>query len=407
MGLSFCSLTFTHPKFTLMKYLLSFFLALSAFASYACSCANPGVITDEQYDYYDFIARGTITSLEEGEVTNTFVLMVEDVYKEDQRRDEVALYTSSSSASCGIAVHEGEEWLIYAKRQDGRLHVSLCSRTVVLSAPDMGKMSERAKQDLEYLNKKEGMSLKVGFVERIYSDELGESRTLNIYLPEGYDKNKTYPVIYLLDGTFNEDFLPVAGLLKFSNYEWLDYMPDCILVGIENVDRKRDFTYPSRDEEYKAKYPTTGGSAAFIRFIENELKPFVGSVYPTDGTDIIIGQSLGGLLASEVLIKKPNLFDHYFIISPSLWYDDISLLEMEMPSEIYGSKSVFVAVGDEGKVMKKTAKKLYKKASKVEGLKVEFEYLKNEDHGSILLQALYSGFEDFRKRSGLISVNKG
>jgi len=33
---------------------------------------------------------------------------------------------------------------------------------------------------------------------------------------------------------------------------------------------------------------------------------------------MIIGQSLGGLLASEILMKKPELFNKYVIISPSL-----------------------------------------------------------------------------------------
>src|SRR5690606_8834222 len=98
-----------------------------------------------------------------------------------------------------------------------------------------------------------------------------EDRLLNIYLPNGYDKEKVYPVIYLLDGSADEDFLHIVGLVQFFNLQLK--MPDCIVVGIANVDRKRDFTFKTDLEDLKTAYPTTGGSASFIGFIEKELQP--------------------------------------------------------------------------------------------------------------------------------------
>ena len=94
---------------------------------------------------------------------------------------------------------------------------------------------------------------------------LNEDRTLNIYLPDGYNAKEKYPVIYLLDGSVNEDFLHIAGLVQFFNMTFK--MPNTIVVGIANVDRKRDFTFPTKVEELKKAYPTTGGSARFIDFI--------------------------------------------------------------------------------------------------------------------------------------------
>ena len=70
---------------------------------------------------------------------------------------------------------------------------------------------------------------------------LNEKRTLNIYLPQTYDKTKSYPVIYILDGSMNEDFLHLVGLQQFFNMQFK--IPDFIIVGIANVDRKRDFTF--------------------------------------------------------------------------------------------------------------------------------------------------------------------
>ena len=385
-----------------MKYFLALIISLSAIASYACSCANPGNINEEKYSYYEFVARGFIGKVTEGEMQNQFEFNPSRIYKSDSQQEVIKLVTNSSSAACGVSVKEGEEWLIFASRNDGQLHVSLCSRSIVLQSPGMTEMPERAKNDLEFLDKKEGQKLEIGNVEKLYSNELAESRSLNIYLPLDFDGSKQYPVIYLLDGSMDEDFVHVAGLLQFSNFPWLNYMPQAILVGIANVDRKRDFTYPSTDEEYKEKYPTTGGSAAFINFIEKELKPYINSKYPTNGTEMLIGQSLGGLLASEVLYKKPELFDHYFIVSPSLWYDYLSLLDAE-PAFTKDSypQSVYIAVGNEGRVMKAVAKKLYKEVKKEDGIKTQFEYFKDEDHASILHEALYTGFKTYYERTGL------
>ena len=102
------------------------------------------------------------------------------------------------------------------------------------------------------------------------SSKLAEERIVNIYLPMDYANNSTkeYPVIYLLDGTADEDFIHIAGLVQFGTFPWIDMLPESIVVGIANVDRKRDFTYPTNNAEDKAAFPTTGSSAAFMDFLE-------------------------------------------------------------------------------------------------------------------------------------------
>ncbi len=85
----------------------------------------------------------------------------------------------------------------------------------------------------------------LGEIDEIYSDNLSETRVLNIYLPEGYNKNDTirYPVIYLLDGSADEDFIHIAGLVQYNSFEWINRVPKSIVVGIATVDRRRDFTF--------------------------------------------------------------------------------------------------------------------------------------------------------------------
>jgi predicted alpha/beta superfamily hydrolase len=238
--------------------------------------------------------------------------------------------------------------------------------------------------------------LNIGEIHTLSSNILEEERTINIHLPATYDSTKSYPVIYLLDGSINEDFLHVCGLEQFFNLQFK--MPEFIIVGIANIDRKRDFTFPTEIEDLKKDYPTTGHSAAFIRFLEEELKPYIEQHFPTNGTNYLIGQSLGGLLATEVLLRKAPLFTHYLIVSPSLWWDDQSLLDEAdslIQQQNFEHTYVYVSVGEkEHPIMVKDAKRLFKVLSEInpEGIRLDFNLMKKENHATILHNSIYEAF---------------
>lgn len=246
----------------------------------------------------------------------------------------------------------------------------------------------------------------LGVIDELQSTQLGEKRILNIYLPEGYNKNDSvkYPVIYLLDGSADEDFIHVVGLVQFNSFEWVNRVPKSIVVGIANVDRKRDFTYPTQLIADQKRYPATGHSDKFISFIEKELEPFIEKKYKGTGSRTIIGESLGGLLATEILFSKPKMFDKYIIISPSLWWDDASLLKRspELLNENYTHQTdVYIGYGKEGlapgdipHVMEIDANLLAEKikSSKSKNVNVQLDYLPDEDHATIGHHAVFDAF---------------
>jgi len=246
----------------------------------------------------------------------------------------------------------------------------------------------------------------LGVIKEIQSKELAEKRGLNIYLPEGYNQNDStkYPVIYLLDGSANEDFIHIVGLVQFNNFEWVNQVPKSIVVGIASVDRKRDFTFPTTVQEQKKTFPTAGHSDKFISFIEKELQPFIESKYKTNNDKTIIGQSLGGLFATEVLLKKPTLFNRYIIISPSLWWDNGSLLNQNsiiLTENLKQQTDIYIGVGKEGltpteipRVMEVDANLLADKikGTKSKKVKVFFDYLPQENHATIMHQAVSNSF---------------
>ncbi len=242
----------------------------------------------------------------------------------------------------------------------------------------------------------EKKAFSIGETIELKSDILKEDRTINVYLPNGYsnDSLKQYPVIYLLDGSKDEDFIHIAGLVQFCSFSWINIIPESIVIGIGNIDRKKDFTYPTKNEKDILEFPTTGSSENFIKFIENELQPMVDKTYNVTDEKTIIGQSLGGLLATEILFKKPQLFQNYIIVSPSLWWDDESLLEFEM-NEPLKDKSIYIGVGKEGKVMERVANELHNKIGlmKKDKCKLYFSYFEKQDHGDALHLAAYDAFE--------------
>lgn len=159
----------------------------------------------------------------------------------------------------------------------------------------------------------------------IPSTTLHETRTVNVVLPLDYAKqpDRKWPIVYVIDGGVDQDLVHVAGTA------WLGAVwgrnRDAIIVGIATKDRRAELVGPTRDKELLAKYPTAGGSAKFRAFIRDEVKPMVAARYRTNGTDVVIGESLAGLFIVETWLREPDLFGGYGAISPSLWWDKEAL----------------------------------------------------------------------------------
>jgi predicted alpha/beta superfamily hydrolase len=178
-------------------------------------------------------------------------------------------------------------------------------------------------------------------------------------------------------------------------------------VGIANVDRRRDFTFPTSLKEDKEKYPATGHSDNFIAFIEKELQPYIQRKYQTNTSKTLIGESLGGLLAAEILLKKPTLFNKYIIVSPSIWWNNGSILDQDseiLQKSFSQQTQVYIAVGKEGltpteipRVMEVDANLLAEKIknTKSKSVQVYFDYMPDENHATILHQAVYNALKMF------------
>ena len=148
----------------------------------------------------------------------------------------------------------------------------------------------------------------IGTIHKIQSKILKEERTYFLELPESYETSlKEYPILVLLDGEVT--YHSHSGILKQMVQG--GQIPEMIIVAITNVDRVRDFTPTNyltnlNGSSAAENQKTSGGSAAFLNFIEEELVPEVDANYRSNSFKILVGISHGGLLVGSSYLSKTS-----------------------------------------------------------------------------------------------------
>jgi predicted alpha/beta superfamily hydrolase len=159
------------------------------------------------------------------------------------------------------------------------------------------------------------------------SRALGEARRVNVHTPRNYRASAAarFPVLYMPDGGLDEDFSHVVNTV--DSLIKLGAIRPVIVVGVPNTERRRDLTGPTRVATDSAIAPHVGGSAAFRRFLRDELMPTIDARYRTTRARAIVGESLAGLFVVETFLREPTLFDHYVAFDPSLWWNHGALVD--------------------------------------------------------------------------------
>lgn len=158
-----------------------------------------------------------------------------------------------------------------------------------------------------------------------------DDRNVDVWLPSGYfaENDKRYKVIYMHDGqnVFNDR-------TTYGNVEWgidetldsliqTEQVAPAIVVAIWNNGQKR---FPEYMPQVPAPYTSTPQAKAilkdnfgvtellsdnYLKFIVEELKPFIDSTYRTSTLKedtSIMGSSMGGLISLYAISKYPEVF---------------------------------------------------------------------------------------------------
>lgn len=155
-------------------------------------------------------------------------------------------------------------------------------------------------------------------------------RTYRVFVstPFQAEAGKKYPVIYLFDG--NWYFGPASINATESTVP-------AIIVGIgypteDNrlVGSRRGFELTISREAADKDETAHGGGPAFLRFVAEEVKPFIAAHYAVDPTrQILYGKSLGGLMVLHQMFTDPKAFSTYIAASPAISRNDREVLKGE------------------------------------------------------------------------------
>jgi len=145
----------------------------------------------------------------------------------------------------------------------------------------------------------------------------GRGHHVYVRLPDGYHQapEKTWPVVYLLDG--DSLFPLLATTHMFLTYD--EGLPEAIVVGIAyggfdpSINRRHhDYTAAGVDTA-----PDQGGAERFHAFLREQLLPEVERRYRADpARRVLVGQSRGGYFVLWSALRDPDLFQGRIASNP-------------------------------------------------------------------------------------------
>ena len=245
-------------------------------------------------------------------------------------------------------------------------------------------------------------------IPRSKSVELTETSTKRIYplfikLPRSYESNKDkkYPVIYLMDAWYSFQIASGATRLPMNS----GVMEEAIIVGVSYSkgsrgasSRIRDYT-PSKATSWKLQ---TGNADGHAKFIRETVFPYIEANYRTKLLErTFVGNSLGGLFGAYILFEHPGMFSSYILGSPSVWFDNNHILDSrvtkpELPIKVYLSVgSLEQPEFGEREDMVNGAKQLAEKikASSGEDTFLKFSLIEGARHATAFPTTLIQGLD--------------
>ncbi|MBX7241093.1 MAG: alpha/beta hydrolase [Bacteroidia bacterium] len=168
-----------------------------------------------------------------------------------------------------------------------------------------------------------------------FSSRYVQARNIDIWLPEGYNPEHRYPVLYMQDGQMLFD-----GGITWNHQEWAvdetattlianGETEPFIVVGIWNGGIVRHSEYcpqkpfeslspAEQDTLFRATrsngqivFSASVQSDSYLKFIVTELKPYIETHYSVDNRPSrtwIAGSSMGGLISLYAICEYPEVF---------------------------------------------------------------------------------------------------
>lgn len=244
---------------------------------------------------------------------------------------------------------------------------------------------------------------------KIHSKELNQEREIFIYTPKGYEKNTlvSYDIIYVFDSQDREFFDFTHSIISFLS----DTSKKYIVVGITSpYIEKSDYArnndlLPELETDYSKKHfgKYSGNADNFLKYVKNEVVPYIDKNYRTRSKRIAVGHSLSASFILYSMIKEPYLFNDYFAISPNLAYDNErlarELLNFDFPK--LRQTFLYISNANEGNYWEQwipARDKVYsfiENSNKIENIHFIIKKFPNESHWSTFAPSLNYGLKEY------------
>jgi enterochelin esterase-like enzyme len=227
----------------------------------------------------------------------------------------------------------------------------------------------------------------IGITENLFSKTLNEWRTLEIYLPNGHDREveRKYPLLVVLDA--GDMFAYTVSLINMMAPH---YFPKMVVIGIRNTDRGRDLD---------ARKGLNENIKRFHRFLEEELLPYVEKKYRTLPYRILAGHSLAGLFTAHALATNPKLFHVYIATSPSIREEEAKGVLFKaigaLPADgLKGRYFYFTAGGEEPEALHQALHGIDKQFKARGFLEFNWDYSIDDREGHVPIKGFYQGLRN-------------
>jgi len=285
---------------------------------------------------------------------------------------------------------------------------------IVLSASCAGSDcgNGKAPRSLEVLAETETFTLASTVTGRTYQ--------IFVALPRGYDEGDSlYPVLYSVDA--NGQFGTIVDAVRAMPFEGL---PEPLVIGIGypvghfwnalspravDLTPTPDPVEVTREAEEYPQFPPmegSGGGPGFLRFIREELIPYVEANYEASSEGrALYGHSFGGLFATYALFAGQGTFSRFVIGSPSYWWDDRASFELEaefsrvndsLPARVFFSVGLLEEVPGDEDAQYRMVSNLREfldvlQGRGYEGLAFASEFFPDENHTSVIPATISRG----------------
>lgn len=164
----------------------------------------------------------------------------------------------------------------------------------------------------------------------------GRDYQVFVHLPPSYEQEpqRRYPVLYVTDADYAFPIIRQIGRRLNGEGPEID---EFILIGLSYArgddgptSRRRDYTPTANGPSTAEPGQIHGGGPAYQTYLRDTVKPFVADRFRTDpARTLFLGHSYGSLLGAQILLTEPEMFSGYILGSPSLWYDQRHIFDVE------------------------------------------------------------------------------